>query len=306
MVSSEIFASVALSTLGVSAQTTFATSTVPSSVPTSSPALDARAVNQWATCSAADSPRSDLTCGVVGSIKNDASAWDNSIAKDSVEACAEYCYTQSGCESFYYDEGWCQLFGDFYYMQFTAEEGGKTFYEKECFDCKNDAGVLVKVDFSYADTDAEIAKWGMYADTDDTCFMDIQLFYAPQGGTRYGLRVGEIATEGKCTAQYLPRFILKAGATYKLGIKARSAKMQEAGLGDDFSNLSIYVYNSNEVIYQVTPGKGESLGGDWYYWQWGFTPTAGQAGRTTIGIEVQTSGKELDWWFTDLLVERMV
>ncbi|CAM1511891.1 Fc.00g094040.m01.CDS01 [Cosmosporella sp. VM-42] len=103
----------------------------PTSTVTDTPPNDTRAV-----CSQIFPQPRVFTCDAEGYIVNDSNKLNDPVFQDTVEACADHCHGTSGCASFLFRWGTCQLYyGTPSDNGFWSTKSYSYWYQMECFNC---------------------------------------------------------------------------------------------------------------------------------------------------------------------------
>lgn len=136
--------------------------------------------------------------------------------------------------------------------------------------------------------------------------MDTQTTKLRNGRETRVLRVGEVATEGNAEIQHFTHFDLKENESYRVTFYGKADARGAEWAPSDFHPITPVIWNNINTVLEWFPernGGGLPMGDNWYRFRTTFDVPAGKAGDYVFSFIINTSGKELDWYFDDLIIE---
>jgi hypothetical protein len=155
--------------------------------------------------------------------------------------------------------------------------------------------------------DGNIENWAMISDNLDDFLLDVQTAHLLNGRQTKVLRIAEITTEGAAEIQHTSRFSLNKKDKYQVTFYGRADARGQEWAADDFHPITAVVWNAYDQVLEWFPernGGGLPMGGGWYRFRTTFEVGAGLGGEYVFSFIVNASGKELDWYFDDLSIEK--
>ncbi|CAM1506029.1 Fc.00g056700.m01.CDS01 [Cosmosporella sp. VM-42] len=300
------------------ATTTLATLVKPvsstiSSIAASAPTLGSET---QVLCAAAYLRSKDI-CNVKGNIGNPAPRIDSN--EISFQECASSCAESSVCTSIFYQNGLCTRYsGSFSDLGFQEANSEGFWYESSCFQCsrgkspdhydcvcprqanKRSLGELI-LDLDFEDGD--VSNWSLEDTPDYSVYLDIQTPYDGRGGTTKALRLFEGEDSGTGQAKYIPEFTLEDRETYMLYASVRNTAQWSPTSSSGWENIKLTLMNGDLNLFEDLNVEGSALGGNnWIQWSALFEVQEGQGGSVSFGIDIQVSGRLLDYYFDDIKI----
>ncbi|KAH7122121.1 hypothetical protein B0J13DRAFT_612358 [Dactylonectria estremocensis] len=236
-------------------------------------------------------------CNAKGNIGNPISKIDSS--KISFQECANSCAGNGDCRTFFYQNGLCTKYsGSLTDLGFQNADSEGFWYESSCFQCAR--GELI-LDLDFEDEDG--SNWSLDVTPEYSVYLDVQTPYNGRGGTTKALRLFEGEDAGTGHAQYIPEITLEDRGSYMLYVSVRNTAQRTPTTSSGWENIELTLSNGgNNFLEDLTVG-GSALGGNgWIQWTVLFEVPEGQGGAASFGIDLQVSGRLLDYYFDDIMI----
>lgn len=149
-----------------------------------------------------------------------------------------------------------------------------------------------------------VNSWAVSSEDYYEWYADVQRVKHINGQALDAMRIVEAATTGLITYDSTT-FTLETGSKYEISFWGRVDPRGAAWAEDDFSSMEIGIANAAEDVFRYTPTGAMPLGGGWFRWDWPFEVERGQDGTSFVSIRVRASGNEMDWYLSQIRVEKI-
>ena len=155
--------------------------------------------------------------------------------------------------------------------------------------------------------DGNIDKWAIISDDIDDFFIDIQQRTLYNGETTKALRIAEAGVDTAAEIQLTTLFTLEEGESYQLTFWGMADARGQEWASDDFHPITPVVWNAANAVLEYYPEiqGGLPMGSNWYRFRTTFDVGAGFGGNYVFSFVVNSSGKQLDWYFDNIIIETL-